>query len=279
MVFASPCAHDLAPNNQSASSKHQSLAGIYPSPEPTNHSALDGTTLQSAINMATDNVNQPFRKDSIMNNSDHLSNYDSGTTTQWNQKYDLHDFTPDDSISFAPTNPFYNSDSIFSRTDTTNQASTSLPQPQTWAIYEQTNQKTSPGQFDSTDNFDIAEYAPLAMKHSYSSFTPIQQKQTYIQPAHVQTPISPHSHTEWASPAAQGGQRHPLRKQMRPNTHVRSLSECARPDGIRKKNTRIDIPPERSLVAIERLLEDSKNDDERKELKGQRRLLRNREAA
>jgi len=212
-----------------------------------------------------------------MNNSDHLSSYDP-RNTQWNQKYDVHEFGGDHSLSFAPTNPFYTPDTIFNRTDSTNQTSTSLPQDQAWT-YDQTNQKTSPSQFDA-DDFDVTEYAPLAMKHSYPSFTPIQQKQPSTHPAHVQTPISPHSHTEWASPAAQELQAHPLRKQMRrPSTHVRSLSECARPDGIRKKNTRIDIPPERSLVAIERLLEDSKNEDERKELKGQRRLLRNREAA
>jgi len=57
------------------------------------------------------------------------------------------------------------------------------------------------------------------------------------------------------------------------------MAKYAKQDGIRKKNTRIEIPPEHNLDAIEGLINQAKDDDEVKELKGQRRLLRNREAA
>lgn len=53
----------------------------------------------------------------------------------------------------------------------------------------------------------------------------------------------------------------------------------ARRDGIRKKNARFEIPAERTLSNIDYLISQSTNDDEIKELKQQKRLLRNRQAA
>lgn len=52
-----------------------------------------------------------------------------------------------------------------------------------------------------------------------------------------------------------------------------------RRDGIRKKNARFEIPAERTLSNIDQLISQSNNDDEIKELKQQKRLLRNRQAA
>jgi len=52
-----------------------------------------------------------------------------------------------------------------------------------------------------------------------------------------------------------------------------------RSGGIRKKNARLDIPAERTLNNIDLLISQSANDDEKKELKAQKRLLRNRQAA
>jgi hypothetical protein len=53
----------------------------------------------------------------------------------------------------------------------------------------------------------------------------------------------------------------------------------ARRDGVRKKNSRFEIPPGRSLQNIDQLIANSHNDEEKKELKAQKRLLRNRQAA
>jgi hypothetical protein len=51
------------------------------------------------------------------------------------------------------------------------------------------------------------------------------------------------------------------------------------PNGVRKKNSRFEIPPGRSLQNIDHLIASSHNEDEKKELKAQKRLLRNRQAA
>ncbi|KAE8548363.1 hypothetical protein EYB25_008741 [Talaromyces marneffei] len=52
-----------------------------------------------------------------------------------------------------------------------------------------------------------------------------------------------------------------------------------RRDGIRKKNARFEIPAERTLSNIDQLISQSTNEEEIKELKQQKRLLRNRQAA
>ncbi|KAJ5157794.1 uncharacterized protein N7482_008894 [Penicillium canariense] len=52
-----------------------------------------------------------------------------------------------------------------------------------------------------------------------------------------------------------------------------------RRDGIRKKNARFEIPAERTLSNIDQLISQSTNEEEVKELKQQKRLLRNRQAA
>ena len=52
-----------------------------------------------------------------------------------------------------------------------------------------------------------------------------------------------------------------------------------RSDGIRKKNAKFEIPPERNINTIDTLIAHASNEEEKKELKQQKRLLRNRQAA
>jgi len=52
-----------------------------------------------------------------------------------------------------------------------------------------------------------------------------------------------------------------------------------RRDGIRKKNARFEIPAERTLRTIDHLINQTSDEQEIKELKQQKRLLRNRQAA
>ncbi|KAI9746108.1 MAG: hypothetical protein M1818_000789 [Claussenomyces sp. TS43310] len=69
-------------------------------------------------------------------------------------------------------------------------------------------------------------------------------------------------------------------KRMRPSSPpLRSHSPLLRRDGIRKKNARFDIPAERNLNNIDHLIHTSTDEQEIKELKQQKRLLRNRQAA
>lgn len=68
-------------------------------------------------------------------------------------------------------------------------------------------------------------------------------------------------------------------KRLRPGSPVRTSVDAQRRDGIRKKNGRIEIPQERSISFIDELLQQEEDEDQIKELKQQKRLLRNREAA
>jgi len=71
-----------------------------------------------------------------------------------------------------------------------------------------------------------------------------------------------------------------MSKKMRPSSPSgRSHNELRRGDGIRKKNARFEIPAERNLSNIDQLIASSTDEQEIKELKQQKRLLRNRQAA
>jgi hypothetical protein len=75
-------------------------------------------------------------------------------------------------------------------------------------------------------------------------------------------------------------QNQSMAKKMRPNSPtLRSHNDLRRGDGIRKKNARFDIPAERNLSNIDQLISQSTDEQEIKELKQQKRLLRNRQAA
>ncbi|KAF3402316.1 hypothetical protein DPV78_003647 [Talaromyces pinophilus] len=64
-----------------------------------------------------------------------------------------------------------------------------------------------------------------------------------------------------------------------PEEHPQDVPLRTDSDGIRKKNARFDIPAERTLSNIEEMIAQSTKEDEIKELKQQKRLLRNRQAA
>ncbi|KAH8732960.1 hypothetical protein GQ44DRAFT_734877 [Phaeosphaeriaceae sp. PMI808] len=91
-------------------------------------------------------------------------------------------------------------------------------------------------------------------------------------------PLSPHTHSDWMAFNQQEMDSRPGPKRMRPNTPPRSFSP-RRDGGIRKKNARFDIPAERNLLNIDNLIQSCTNEDDLKELKQQKRLLRNRQAA
>lgn len=89
-------------------------------------------------------------------------------------------------------------------------------------------------------------------------------------------PASPQK--DWAVPESMEHRGMP--KRMRPGSPgLRSHSPLMRRDGIRKKNARFDIPAERNLMNIDHLIQQSTDEGEIKELKQQKRLLRNRQAA
>ena len=79
--------------------------------------------------------------------------------------------------------------------------------------------------------------------------------------------------------AQQEMERRPMLKRMRPNSPHSTMVDLARRDGIRKKNGRIEIPMERNIHTIDEMIDKTTDEDLLKELKQQKRLLRNREAA
>jgi hypothetical protein len=103
----------------------------------------------------------------------------------------------------------------------------------------------------------------------------------FQQTIHAPTPFPP-SANMFASLAdgqvMQDGQS--ASKKMRPSSpSIRSHNDLRRGDGIRKKNARFEIPAERNLSNIDQLISQSTDEQEIKELKQQKRLLRNRQAA
>lgn len=69
-------------------------------------------------------------------------------------------------------------------------------------------------------------------------------------------------------------------KRTRPESPaLRGHNDLRRGDGIRKKNARFEIPADRNLHNIDSLIAMSTDENEIKELKQQKRLLRNRQAA
>ncbi|KAL3963901.1 hypothetical protein ACCO45_000905 [Purpureocillium lilacinum] len=85
-------------------------------------------------------------------------------------------------------------------------------------------------------------------------------------------PTSPQK--EWMATAQSAA------KKMRSSSPgIRSHNDLRRGDGIRKKNARFEIPAERNLNNIDQLIASSTDEQEIKELKQQKRLLRNRQAA
>jgi hypothetical protein len=95
-------------------------------------------------------------------------------------------------------------------------------------------------------------------------------------PGSQSIPSSPQK-DQWVSPDLKN---QGMGRKNRPGSPmIRSHNELRRGDGIRKKNARFDIPAERNLSNIDQLIAQSTDEQEIKELKQQKRLLRNRQAA
>lgn len=89
--------------------------------------------------------------------------------------------------------------------------------------------------------------------------------------------MSPQSSQGWIPAATDMSDA--MSRPMRSPTYRNGSPLSVRRDGIRKKNARFEIPAERTLSNIDQLISQSTNEEEIKELKQQKRLLRNRQAA
>ncbi|KAL8679632.1 MAG: hypothetical protein Q9186_004093 [Xanthomendoza sp. 1 TL-2023] len=112
----------------------------------------------------------------------------------------------------------------------------------------------------------------------YGALQPAQPAQYYAGSTILTSPRSSH---DWSS--AESAEHVDIRS-MPGATSLSSPSYNPNPpllrrDGIRKKNARFEIPAERTLRTIDHLINQTNDEQEIKELKQQKRLLRNRQAA
>ena len=68
-------------------------------------------------------------------------------------------------------------------------------------------------------------------------------------------------------------------RSLRHRYRTASETLVLRSDGIRKKNAKFEIPEDRNINTIDTMISKATNEEEKKELKQQKRLLRNRQAA
>ncbi|KAK0632531.1 hypothetical protein B0T14DRAFT_560215 [Immersiella caudata] len=226
---------------------------------------LDHSSLDSALEMSPPMVES--RRDSFA-----VSAMFSPKTEDW-QSVEMQ--------SVPSNNPFFDqhSNNPFMRMDQTQQAAY---QNHTWPM-------TSSGSATPLQTFDglPAEYdsgvslfhRPATMQAQTPFSNPSNPVALFQQLGHAAgqpLPTSPQKE-HWMS---QELKNQAMAKRNRPTSPlIRSHNELRRGDGIRKKNARFEIPSERNLGNIDHLISQSTDEQEIKELKQQKRLLRNRQAA
>jgi hypothetical protein len=157
---------------------------------------------------------------------------------------------------------------------------------QTWPMADNSGSRTptapKPLNPFGPGDFGAATFAPEAQQHMQYHGVPINNNvrpSAVFAPSVPEQPMSPHTHSEWMTFNQQEMDARPGPKRMRPNTPPPRSFSPRRDGGIRKKNARFDIPAERNLLNIDNLIQSCTNEDDLKELKQQKRLLRNRQAA
>lgn len=143
------------------------------------------------------------------------------------------------------------------------------PQPWSMAAHSENNTPT-PVYTTVPDHFN----QPIQYPAGPVNYRPFQ----HPDPAAAVSMSPQSSQGGWASTTSSENAeiRHPPRS---PRYRPTSPMTVIRSDGIRKKNARFEIPKERNLANIDALIMQSTDEAEKKELKQQKRLLRNRQAA
>lgn len=169
---------------------------------------------------------------------------------------------PVDTQSVPSNNPFDTQGTSFVNMDQTQPGPFMVP-GSSWPMATSNSGSGTPIQ-----HFDQSMHPTMASHNPFSSHSNMFSSLASGNPS---LPTSPQSN--WM--AAQSSN-----KRARPSSPaLRGHNEMRRGDGIRKKNARFEIPPERNLHNIDQLIAMSTDESEIKELKQQKRLLRNRQAA
>lgn len=131
---------------------------------------------------------------------------------------------------------------------------------------------TPMAQFDGLPaDFDTSG-GPLFQRPQIQGQTPFSNPANHV-------PMFPVNGHPMQQSASKDGWMTGLKDSKHNSPTIRSHNDLRRGDGIRKKNARFDIPAERTLNNIDALIAQSNDETEIKELKQQKRLLRNRQAA
>lgn len=274
-------------------------------PQPTyfepDSAVLDPAILDTDI-MQSPNNTTTFRKDSFANSNGVLS------PPVESQPWDHHQYGPGmplDPTAADVSNPYGHGDNNgFVRPTSSLPPGTysqqhhhhhhhHTPLQQSWT-FDHTSGHCTPGtdsQFmpPPPQHFETANFEHTRADSAHGSFShgpPVTQfvgsraENGFIPAPQVHTPMSPHSHQDYMALAQQEMLDRPIPKRMRHNSPAQTfIGLDRRGDGIRKKNGRIEIPQERNIETIDRLIEKTTDEDILRELKQQKRLLRNREAA
>ncbi|KAI0109513.1 bZIP transcription factor [Nemania sp. FL0031] len=183
-----------------------------------------------------------------------------------------------DMQSVPSNNPFLEpqNNNPFTRPDHSTHA-TYGSQNQSWSMGH-TSGTCTPVQYDGLeatyDGSTSIFQRPIPMQTPFSNPTGHVPLFSAVGPSNSSIPTSPQKDWMTTDFKAQS-----LKRPQVENSAIRSHNEMRRGDGIRKKNARFDIPAERNLDNIDTLISQSTDDQEIKELKQQKRLLRNRQAA
>ncbi|KAK4560625.1 hypothetical protein LTR86_005203 [Recurvomyces mirabilis] len=250
-------------------------------------SVLDPAILDADIMQSP--TNAQYRKDSFANSNGVLSPAES---QGWDQQYNSLPIDP----NCVPPN-YHEEHNAFVHPRGPHPPVQSYGHPlhgATWTLADNSGQCTSaPGlefpiaqpQFEAgpyglqrqDSTHGLISHQPIA--HAPTQYNGPHGEHGFIPAPQVHTPMSPHSHQDWMGMAKREMDSRPVHKRMRPNSPSSAMMDFTRRDGIRKKNGRIDIPQERNIQTIDDLIDKTCDEDLLKELKQQKRLLRNREAA
>jgi hypothetical protein len=248
--------------------------------KPSTFSHFDDQDISEDLLLESDMISPTStddRRDSFGNNTGAVF---SPQSNGWEDHYTTAAMT--ERPQFQPANPFHNNNPFLQ------QESSAFGQhnPQWPGMFDQPTETRTPvgpavyepfsADFDAAQSSGFSHAAPTVA--AFGGVRPTAVFPPVATP--VSIPTSPHTGKDWMSIAEQASDSRPYPKRMRQNSPPRPYSPFPRRDGgIRKKNAKFNIPPERTLETVDQLIANSTNDDEIKELKQQKRLLRNRQAA
>lgn len=258
---------------------YQSPSSLHPKafPEEDDISVLDDKILDSTTSpdLSSFADRRPSHRDSIW--SEFSSSTHPSTSSRHNSQVSQTMF---DSSFIHPSHPAASSSYSHQQQQQQQQHQQQQQQQTPWSLSRESGSCTpTPGMYEhfpgALDTDSSAPFAGGAVGPVNPISIPSYRSMAFGSSA---VAMSPQSSQGWMPASTDMPDASAVRPTKSPSyRHTSPLS--VRRDGIRKKNARFEIPAERTLSNIDQLISQSSNDDEIKELKQQKRLLRNRQAA